>query len=86
MHLDIETQILTDRSLDERAAQLSTTTLPPRLLDERAAAKLLDVSPALMRKMRRLGIGPVVIHIGRLVRYAEADLLAFINANRRDAA
>jgi predicted DNA-binding transcriptional regulator AlpA len=57
-----------------------------RLLDERQAADLLGVSVALMRKLRRLGTGPVVTRIGRLVRYAEADLLAFIAANRGKAA
>ena len=59
---------------------------PVRLLDERQAADLLGVSVALMRKMRRHGNGPVVTHIGRLVRYCEADVVAFVNANRVTAA
>lgn len=98
MSLESKSQSSTDRLLDERAAQISTSASRTassesasagltRLLDERQAADRLGVSVALMRKMRRrLGTGPVVTRIGRLCRYAESDLLAFVNANRGKAA
>jgi hypothetical protein len=82
MSLDLDSQSATGL-LAERPAQPSTTAPPMRLLDERQAADYLGgISTALMRKMRRLGTGPVVTRIHRLVRYAESDLLAFIEANR----
>ena len=56
-----------------------------RLLDERAAAQILACSPALLRKWRRLNIGPKVCKVGRLVRYSEADLTAFIDQCREAA-
>lgn len=52
------------------------------LLDERQAAKSLGCSVGMMRKFRLLGCGPAFCKIGRLVRYRQADLEAFITANR----
>jgi hypothetical protein len=43
---------------------------------------MLGCSIALMRKMRLFGSGPAYSKVGRLVRYAEADLAAFIAKNR----
>jgi hypothetical protein len=51
------------------------------LLDERDAALILGCSPALLRKWRLVGGGPVFCRIGRLVRYPEPQLQAFIQAN-----
>jgi hypothetical protein len=56
------------------------------LLDERAAAQMLACSVALLRKMRLFGNGPGYCKIGRLVRYPETDLMAFIDANRVEGA
>lgn len=47
-------------------------------LDEKAAAKLLGISTALLRKRRRLGLEPRYFRVGRLVRYRMSDLHAFI--------
>jgi hypothetical protein len=56
-----------------------------RLLDERAAAQILNCSVALMRKWRRIGEGPVHHKVGpRIVRYAAADLQAFIAGCRKE--
>jgi hypothetical protein len=52
------------------------------LIDEREAAKALCCSVAALRKWRLLGKGPAFCKVGRLVRYAEADLAAFLDANR----
>ena len=53
-----------------------------RLLDEVQAAQILGCSKALMRKMRMLGDGPAYHKVGRLVRYAPADLRSYMNACR----
>lgn len=55
------------------------------LLDERAAAKILSCSVALLRKHRLFRTGPAYYKVGRLVRYSEADLKAFIERNRVEA-
>jgi hypothetical protein len=53
-----------------------------KMCDEQEAAELLGCSVALLRKWRVTREGPAFCKLGRLVRYAEADLLAFLNANR----
>jgi hypothetical protein len=55
-----------------------------QLFDEREAAKILSCSVAVLRKWRLLGKGPAFCKVGRLVRYSEADLAAFLDANRVD--
>jgi hypothetical protein len=50
------------------------------LLTEEAAAKLLNCSPALLRKWRYSGTGPAYVKIGRLVRYRQADIDSFVHA------
>jgi excisionase family DNA binding protein len=52
------------------------------MLNERDAAKLLNCSVGLMRKWRLHGGGPAYHRLGRLVRYTETDLLAYIESNR----
>jgi len=56
------------------------------LLNEEAAAEMLRCKPALLRKWRRVGGGPAFYRVGRLVRYREADLLAFVEAHRVEVA
>ena len=46
--------------------------------DERVAAKILGVSPAFLRKRRRLGLPPRFVRFGRAVRYSAPDLRAFV--------
>jgi hypothetical protein len=52
------------------------------MFDERAAAKMIGCSVALMRKWRLFNEGPVYVKVGRLVRYSQADIDTFLNANR----
>jgi hypothetical protein len=52
------------------------------LLDERQAAKSLGCSIGMMRKFRLLGCGPAFCKIGRLVRYRQEDLIAYVESNR----
>jgi hypothetical protein len=53
-----------------------------RLIDEHAASERLGCKISTLRKWRLLGSGPAYAKVGRLVRYAEADLTAFLDANR----
>lgn len=50
------------------------------VLNERQAANMLGCSVALMRKWRRLGQGPSYRRLGRLIRYTQADIQAFLDA------
>ncbi len=54
-----------------------------RLLTEDEVAGQLGCSVALLRKWRRVGGGPPFCRIGRLVRYSEADIAAYIDACRK---
>ena len=54
--------------------------------NEKDAAVILGCTISALRKWRLLGKGPAYCKIGRLVRYAEADLAAFLDANRIDPA
>ena len=53
-----------------------------KLHNEKQTADYLGCTVSALRKWRLLGKGPVYRKIGRLVRYAEADLLAYLEANR----
>lgn len=68
--------------------QAAATLAPGDLLDERAAAAILDASVQTLRNWRWRGEGPRFRKIGkRLVRYARADLQAFVEgAQDRGAA
>jgi hypothetical protein len=52
------------------------------VLDERGAARMIGCSVALMRKWRLFNEGPSYVKVGRLVRYRQDDIDAFLNANR----
>jgi len=52
------------------------------MFNERQAAEMLGCTVSAMRKWRLLGKGPAFCKVGRLVWYAEADLAAFLDANR----
>ena len=53
-----------------------------RLFDERSAANVLSCSVALLRKWRLFREGPTYVKIGRLVRYRQDDLNAFLVSHR----
>ncbi len=55
----------------------------PKLVDENGAAEILAVSVRSLRSWRVNGGGPTYVKLGRAVRYAEADLIAWISANAR---
>jgi Helix-turn-helix domain len=52
------------------------------LYDEREAAKIIACSVALLRKWRLFDEGPAYCKIGRLVRYRQEDLEAFLDEHR----
>jgi hypothetical protein len=52
------------------------------VFDERQAAVWLKCSVALMRRWRLVGEGPAYCKIGRLVRYRQEDLTAFLDQHR----
>jgi len=52
-----------------------------RMIDEKEAGEYLGCSVAALQKWRLLGKGPAYVKVGRLVRYREADLVAFLDAN-----
>jgi predicted DNA-binding transcriptional regulator AlpA len=49
-------------------------------LDERQVAELINISVSLLRKWRRLQDGPPWVKLGRVVRYLETDLRAWLEA------
>lgn len=49
-------------------------------------AEFLHCSPATVSIWRTQGAGPRFIHVGRLVRYTEPDLLAWLYRNNRGLA
>jgi excisionase family DNA binding protein len=51
-----------------------------RLLTQREAAGVLRLSQRTLERLRVAGGGPVYVKAGRLVRYREADLEAWINS------
>ena len=52
-----------------------------KLHNEQGAAEMLGCSVAALRKWRRRGSGPAYVKVGRLVRYRETDLLAYLDAH-----
>jgi hypothetical protein len=52
------------------------------LFNERDAARVIACSVALLRKWRLFDEGPAYCKIGRLVRYRQEDLDAFLDSHR----
>lgn len=77
-----------DRSLMGRSAPHLTVmipTVPERdVLRPSEVADHLQVSEATLKRWRSLGDGPAYIHIGRNIRYLQADLDAYLTAQRID--
>jgi predicted site-specific integrase-resolvase len=55
--------------------------MPPKLLNETAAAELLGIAPATLRRWRVKGAGPAYIKVGRAVRYNPDVLEQYISCN-----
>ena len=51
------------------------------VLNEREAAAVVGCSVALLRKWRLFREGPSYVKIGRLVRYRQSDLDAFLESH-----
>jgi predicted DNA-binding transcriptional regulator AlpA len=52
-----------------------------QLLDQKTAARFLSVSVRTLERYRVTGTGPRWVRLGRLVRYREHDLAAWIEEN-----
>jgi predicted DNA-binding transcriptional regulator AlpA len=48
------------------------------LFDQRQAAAFLKLSPRTLERHRTDGTGPLFVRLGRLVRYRETDLRAWV--------
>jgi predicted DNA-binding transcriptional regulator AlpA len=78
--------------------QLNLTIVPPQsatseqsstmsdLIDEPALAARLGVSRSTLQSWRYAGRGPRYIKLGRIVRYRNADVDAYLRANTRGTA
>lgn len=51
--------------------------------DERAVAQLFDCSVKTVQKWRQTGRGPTYVKVGRLVRYRQSDLQAWLDQQAR---
>jgi len=61
---------------------VAVPTQPREMLDEREAARYLTLSPAFLRKRRRLGRPPAYAKLGRRIVYDRSDLDTLITAGR----
>jgi Helix-turn-helix domain len=75
------TDNIADRGEAERKPAVKTA--DNQLYSEKQAAQILACSVAALRKWRLLGKGPTYVKVSRLVRYSEADLAAYLDANRK---
>lgn len=54
-----------------------------RLLTQRQFAEMLGVTPRSLERWRETGDGPPFLRVGGLVRYAPADVSAWLETRRR---
>jgi DNA-binding transcriptional MerR regulator len=54
-----------------------------RLLTTKSLAEMISVPEATVRYWRNVGLGPPWIKLEGSIRYAEEDVLEYINRNRR---
>ena len=58
---------------------------PQILMNEKQAAKRLGVGDKCLQAWRVKGGGPVFLKVGRLVRYTQTDLDAWLSTRRRES-
>lgn len=56
-----------------------TTTFKPKLLNTTETAELLYIRPNTLNGWRIKGVGPRFLKIGRLIRYSENDVNAWLD-------
>lgn len=71
------------RSAAPRPLVLDASAIGTDLIDECALAVRLDVSRSTLQSWRYAGHGPRFIKLGRLVRYRNADVNAYLQAHTR---
>lgn len=77
------TLMLVPKSDTRSSDQLEQSLQVSELLDERTLARQLGVSVSTLQTWRYLGRGPRYLKVGRLVRYRNVDIDAYIAANLR---
>jgi excisionase family DNA binding protein len=55
------------------------------LLNCQQAARFLGVSDSFLRRLIRAGKGPQAVRVGKRRKYTEADLRAWVEANKQPA-
>jgi predicted DNA-binding transcriptional regulator AlpA len=65
------------------AAEPARDQVPSELIDEATLASRLGVSRSTLQSWRYTGRGPRFIKLGRMVRYRNADIDAYLRANTR---
>lgn len=65
------------------AAEPARDPVPSELIDEPTLATRLGVSRSTLQSWRYTGRGPRFIKLGRMVRYRNADIDAYLRANTR---
>jgi len=60
----------------------TATPVQSEYLDREQAGIFINMSPAFIRKMERLGAGPERIRVGKCVRYTRQSLRAFMEARK----
>jgi predicted DNA-binding transcriptional regulator AlpA len=59
---------------------------PNKMLNEQETAEFLNCSVAALRRWRQEGRGPSYFRVGRLIRYGNADIEAFLESQRVETA
>jgi predicted DNA-binding transcriptional regulator AlpA len=77
---------LTVVSAPSESARNFPRDIPTDLVDEVALAVRLGVSRSTLQSWRYAGRGPRYLKIGRLIRYRNADIEAFLRASTREVA
>jgi predicted DNA-binding transcriptional regulator AlpA len=55
-----------------------------KVVNDQESAEILGVAPQTLRNWRSLRKGPPYLKIGRVVRYREEDLIAYLDKRRID--
>ena len=79
-------QIELPQQLAIAPADVSTRSSQSDLIDEAALAARLHVSRSTLQSWRYTRRGPRYLKIGRLIRYRNVDVTAFLNASARGEA
>ena len=75
-------QTIESRNIDQ-AAKRATWSSAIKLLSTRQVSEILDTPESTLRYWRCAGLGPSYVKLGGRIKYDEADVHAYVKANRR---